>query len=1095
MLRYTDGDTAMRIFSLILALSFSLFAQPAQPAAAAAKSDDPWQSSTFAGFRLRPIGPALMSGRVLAIAVHPEHKATWYVAAASGGVWKTTNAGTSWTPVFQNEGSYSVGAITLDPKNPDTIWVGTGESNNQRSVSYGDGVYRSDDGGKSWRNVGLKSSGHVGRIVVDPRDSNVVYVAAYGPLWGPGGDRGLFKTSDGGRTWKRVLEISEHTGVGDVAMDPNNPDIILAAAHQRRRHVWTLIHGGPESALYKSTDAGATFRKVRVATGELGRIGLAFSPAKKGMVYARVEAAEGGGGVFRSTDSGESWEKRDTYAGLPMYYLNIVPDPNVADRVYLMDVFARVSDDGGRTWRNVGERAKHVDNHSYWIDPADSDHILNGSDGGVYESWDRGRLWRHMTNLSISQFYNVEVDNASPIYNVYGGTQDNSTLGGPSRTRGAQGATNADWFIVTGGDGFVSRIDPADPDIVYGESQYGGIVRLNRKTSQRVSIRPVEGKGEAALRFNWETPFLISPHSRTRLYLGSSRLHRSDDRGSSWTAVSPDLTRQVDRNKLPVMGRIWPPEALLKHASTSTYGNITAVSESRRREGLIYAGTDDGLIQVTEDGGKAWRKIDRFSGVPEVAGGMTGVYVQRVYASRHEVNTVYALFDNHQNADYKPYVLKSTDKGATWSSIAGDLPANGPALALAEDPVNPNMLFCGTEFGLHFTLDGGRKWIRLRNNLPVIAVRDLAIQERENDLVLATFGRGFYVLDDYSALRSLNTETFGKAAEVFPVKKATIFVQETGKGRGSQGEQLWMAENPPVGATFTFWLKDALKTRKAERIAAKKEATEYPPPAQLTAEVDEEAPQLLLTITGAAGKVVKRLTGPTTRGIHRVTWNLRGPAASAGGGRRSSDDDEEGASAASAGGGFVTPGVYKVSLAKRVGGVITPLGAERSFTVDAEPAAQVKPEEGMALTDFVSRVYHLQRQVTGALEAANTAKTKLGAAKRALLDSPADARLMDEAAALDRRLTEILRKLRGDETLRGLESGSPSSIQSRIGSAAFGTRNLTGAPTGTQQLNYQIASEEFAIEQPRLKSVLDDFKKFEQQLDAAGVPYTQGRFQ
>ncbi len=1059
------------------------------------------EAPDFGGLRLRAVGPALMSGRVVSIAVDPRHKSTWYVGVASGGVFKTTNAGTTWTPVFQNEGSYSVGVVTLDPKNPETVWVGTGESNNQRSVSYGDGIYRSDDGGRTWRNLGLKQSEHIGRIAIDPRDTNVVYVAAVGPLWASGGDRGLYKTIDGGKTWTKALDISADTGVTDVAIDPNNPDVILAAAHQRRRHVWTLIHGGPESALYKSTDAGKTFRKVRTGLpgGELGRIGLMFSPAQKGLVYARVEAADNGGGIYRSNDSGESWTKRNPFSGLPMYYAQVVADPAVADRLYMMDTMVRVSDDGGANIRNVGERSKHVDTHAWWIDPDDSDHIIAGCDGGVYETWDRGALWRHITNLSITQFYNVEVDNASPVYNIYGGTQDNSTIGGPSRTQRVQGSTNGDWFIVTGGDGFVARIDPTDPDTVYGESQYGGLVRYNRRTSERVSIRPVEGKGEPALKFNWESPYIISPHAPTRLYFGANRVFRSDDRGNSWTAVSPDLTRQSNRDQFPVMGKIWPPEAIAKHQSTSTFGNITALAESRKQEGLIYAGTDDGLVQVTENGGKTWRKIDKIAGLPDLASiGDIGVYVQRLAPSKHDANTVYALFDNHKNGDFKPYIFKSVDRGRTWASIAANLPENGPTLAFAEDHVNPNLLFVGTEFGLYTSVDGGKQWVRLKNNLPTIAVRDLAIQERENDLAIATFGRGFYILDDYTPLRHWKPETAQKPAELFPVKKTTLFVPDTGRNRGSQGEQLWMAENPPFGATFTYWLKEGLKSKKQRRTDAAKQAEKdkktlpYPSPAELTAEADEEAPQILLTITDSSNKVVKRITGPSAKGLQRVTWNLRGPAASGGTGQRGFFDENESAQI-NAGGAYVRPGTYKVALASRVDGVIQPLNAEQTFVVEADPAALVRPEDHRLMTEFQQKAVRLQRAVSGAMDSANEANTRLGAMRRALLDSPAETKLIDQAAALQKRLTAILRSLRGDETLRGLESGSPSSIQSRASSAVQGSRNLLGAPTGTQEMNYRVALEEFTAEQPKLKGLLDDLKRFEQQLDAAGVPWTSGR--
>ncbi|HYP52917.1 MAG TPA: hypothetical protein VEQ42_05220, partial [Pyrinomonadaceae bacterium] len=504
--------------------------QPQRPA-------DPMSAPTFMGLRLRLVGPAFTSGRIGDIAVHPTDPSHYYVAVASGGVWKTTNNGATWTPVFDREGSYSIGTVVLDPKNPLTVWVGTGENNSQRSVSYGDGVYRSDDGGKTWRNLGLKASEHISKIVIDPRDSNTVYVAAQGPLWGPGGDRGLYKTTDNGKTWKKILEISENTGVTDVVQDPNNPDTLYASAYQRRRHVWTLINGGPESAIHKSTDGGATWTRLRAGlpTVDMGRIGLAISPVDTNVIYATVEAADRRGGIYRSSDRGGSWERRNDYDTTAMYYGEIFADPKDVDRIYLPNVFMMVSDDGGRTLRRLGERSKHVDNHVIWINPANTNHYFVGSDGGLYESYDRGATWIFKQNLPVTQFYDVAVDNQTPFYNVYGGTQDNFSVGGPSRTRSASGITNADWFVTQGGDGFRTQVDPTDPNIVYAESQYGGLVRFDRRTGERMGIQPQVGRGEEPVRWNWDTPFIISPHKHTRLYFAANKLFRSEDRGDSWT--------------------------------------------------------------------------------------------------------------------------------------------------------------------------------------------------------------------------------------------------------------------------------------------------------------------------------------------------------------------------------------------------------------------------------------------------------------------------------------------------------------------------------------------------------------------------------
>jgi hypothetical protein len=655
---------------------------------------------------------------------------------------------------------------------------------------------------------------------------------------------------------------------------------------------------------------------------------------------------------------------------------------------------------------------------------------------------------------------------------------------------------NNDWWVITGGDGFVARVDPNDPNIVYGESQYAGIVRLDRRTGERVGIKPVEGKEDEANKYNWETPFIISPHNPQRLYLGANRLYRSDDRGNSWKPVSPDLTRKTDRNQLPVMGRVWPPDAVAQHQSTATWGNISSVTESRKKEGMLIAGTDDGNVQVSLDGGANWRKSEHPPGLPDYNG--YGVYVQRVYAGKTSEDVAYSLYENSKNGDFKPYIYKSTNRGLSWTSIAGDLPANGMTLAFAEDPVNPNLLFVGTEFGLYFTVNGGQKWIRLKNNLPTIPVRDLVIQERESDLVMATFGRGFYVLDNFAPLRAMTADVFQKDAQIFATKTAMIEVPDISKARGSQGEQLWTGENPPSGAVITYWIKTTpqsvrQKRQEATRAAeARKAAPPYPTQTELTAVVDEEAPQTFLTITDTAGKVVRRMTVPGTRGIHRFAWDLRGVAATmpTAGGRGGGG----GFGGGNAVGPFVAPGTYRAALSRRVGGATTALGEGQTITVTADPNATLTPAQRTMATEYQDKVAKLQRAFTGALEQANNMKTRTTAIRRAIADSAADIKLLDEAVRFDRRVTESLRALRGNETLRGLESGAPSTIQSRVNSAAAGARSLTGAPTGTQQMNYTVANDELNAEAAKLRALESDLRRFEQQLEAAGVPYTPGRW-
>jgi len=1057
---------------------------------------EPLSAPTFEGLTLRGIGPAFISGRVADLAVDPRHPAIWYVAAASGGVWKTANAGTTFEPIFDGEGSYSIGCVTVDPNDSLVVWVGTGENNSQRSVAYGDGVYKSIDGGHHWHNLGLKSSEHLARILVDPRNSDVVYVAAQGPLWASGGDRGLYKTTDGGKSWKRVLFVSDDTGVTDLVMDPRNPDVLYAAAYQRRRHVWTLIDGGPESAIYKSRDAGASWQKLSngLPKEDMGRIGLAVSPADPEVVYATIEAARGASGFYRSGDAGASWEKRSgTIASSPQYYQHVIADPKVVDRVYLVDTLNKVTDDGGKTFRPLGEAAKHVDNHALWIDPANTDHLLATCDGGVYQSWDRAATWEWMPNLPLAQLYRGDVDYALPFYNVVGGAQDNGSVVGPSRSTTVNGISNREWVATNGGDGFVSRVDPEDPNTIYTESQEGGVVRHDRRTGIVVDIQPQPGSGEPALRFNWDSALILSPFSHTRLYLGANRLYRSDDRGDSWRPLSPDLTRQVDRNKLKVMGRVWGVDTVAKNASTSFYGNIVSLTESPKKEGLIYLGTDDGLIQVTDDDGAHWRKLDRFPGVPE------NTYVANLTASRHDANTVFAAWDNHKMGDFKPYLARSTDRGATWTSIAGNLPARGTVYGFAEDHVDKDLLFAGTEFGVYFTLDGGKKWIQLKGDMPTIAVRDIAIQRRESDLVLATFGRGFYLLDDYSALRAVDAKVLAQPAVLFPVKKASLYVEIAplgGYGKGFLGASFYAAPNPPFGAVFTYYLEDEIKSRKERRHEAEEKAAKagkdvfYPSWEELRAEDREEPPAVEWTVTDEEGHVIRHGTGPVKAGLHRVAWDLRFPASvPAGTPSHPAEGDYEGPPK----GPLVAPGTYKVSIAQRVDGVLTPLGQPQTFAVEAVENPAAKPEDRAAELAFERKVARLQRAVLGAVKSAEEAEHRLDLIDKALLDTPApDAKLIEEARALRLRLKDLYEKIAGDKVIAEHHEPAPPAILQRLQtSISWGTMT---APTRTQEDAYRFAGQAFAPVLEGLRQLVEvDLKRLEDQLEAAGAPWTPGR--
>ncbi len=1088
--------------SFVASLIFVITVSWSPPAGATQESEDSekrMNAETFKGLALRNIGPAFMSGRIADLVIHPQDESVWYVAVGSGGVWKTVNAGTTWTPVFDEQASYSIGCLGVDPGNPNVIWVGTGEDVGGRHVGYGDGIYRSDDGGKSWQNMGLADSEHISRIIVSADDSDVIYVAAQGPLWRKGGDRGFFKSSDGGKSWKKTLGDDDWTGVTDIVVDPRDPNRVYAATWQHHRNVAAYMGGGPKTAIYRSDDGGESWKKLEggLPEGSKGKIGLAVSFQQPDVIYADIELNRRTGGLFRSTDRGNSWEKRsDAVSGGtgPHYYQELYASPHHFDRIYLMDASMQFSVDGGKTFQRINRQHRHGDNHALAFKNSDPDYIMVGTDGGVYESFDLAQNWRYIENLPVTQFYKVAVDDAEPFYNIYGGTQDNSTQGGPSRTDNVHGIQSSDWRVVLDWDGHQPATEPGNPDIIYAERQEGNLSRVDMSTGEVVDIQPQPGADEDYERFNWDSPILVSPHKSTRIYFASQRLWRSDNRGDEWTAVSGDLTRNQDRITLPIMGRRQSWDSPWDFGAMSNYNTITSVSESPQVEGLIYVGTDDGLVQVTGDGGGSWRSVEVGSmpGVPATA------FVNDIKADLHDANTVYIALDNHKFGDLSPYLLRSLDRGATWTSIRGDLPDRTLVWRVVQDHVDSELLFAATEFGIYFSVNAGGTWVKLTGGVPTISFRDLAIQRRENDLVGASFGRGFFVLDDYSALRSVSEEQLAAEGTLFPTRKAWWYIPRSHLSfddeKGSQGASHYVAPNPDFGALFTYYLRDGLQTKEQIRQSGEKakiESGEDIPFSGWDAvrdEIAEPAPRIWIIVKDSGGNTVRRVSGPIEKGMHRAAWDLRHPAPDALGLRSTSQP-----SGPEPAGLLAAPGSYSATLVKEVGGEITTLGAPITFEVvplreGALPGSS--PSEAAAFwrayEDAVRTASAVNRSLSNELARVEAMKTALSRAPAA----PGD---------LDVRLNRLRQKLQGlEETLFGnaakrqVGQKSRPNVGSRLFAVQRGVQNSTYGPTPTHRKSLEIADAQLQQIKSELEEARAESAALGEALLEAGAPWVEG---
>jgi len=1055
----------------------------------------PMSADTFEGLVLRNIGPAFRSGRISDLLIHPSVESLLYAAAGSGGVWKSVNAGTTWTPIFDDQGSYSIGCLAADPANPHVLWVGTGENGGSRHFGYGDGVYRTDDGGKSWENMGLRDSEHIGKVIVSAENSDIIFVAAQGPLWSKGGDRGFFKSSDGGKSWKKTLGDEDWTGVTDIVVDPRDPDRVYAATWQRHRNVAAYMGGGLNSGIYRSDDGGETWKQLTegLPEGSMGKIGLAISFQRPDVVYAAIELNRRMGGVFRSTDRGNTWEQQsDAVAGAtgPHYYQELYTSPHRFDQLYLVDEYLQVSLDGGKTFEPVNFEHRHGDSHALAFKSSDPDYIMVGDDGGIYESFDQADTWRFIENLPLTQFYKVAVDDAEPFYFIYGGTQDNGTLRGPSRTDSVNGVQNMDWQKILGWDGHQPATEPGNPDIVYAQRQQGVLSRIDVSTGEAMDIQPQPGPDEDHERFNWDAPILVSPHSSTRLYVASHRLWRSDNRGDEWRPVSGDLTRNQDRMDMPIMGRRQSWDSSWDLDSMSNYNTITSLSESPLVEGLIYMGTDDGLLQISEDGGSSWRTVEVGSmpGVPDSA------YVNDLKADLHDADTVYVALDNHKYGDFTPFLLKSVNRGKSWSSIRGDLPDRTLVWRIVQDHVEPALLFVGTEFGIFFSPNGGDAWVELTGGVPTISFRDLAIQKRENDLVGASFGRGFFVLDDYTALRSVSAERLANAeAILFPTRTAWWYIQRD-TGDGLIGHNRYVAPNPDFGATFTYYLRDELETKEQHRMRREQPFLEgaddipFPGWEAVADEMKEPDPAIWVIVRDSDGNTVRRVKGPMKQGMNRVAWDLRYPAPEAVKLKsKASPFDREPT------GMLAAPGRYSAILAKEVDGEVTTLSTSVHFEVvplregvlpgnshDDASAFWRAYEDTVRLSSAVNRMLEVE---LARIEGMQTALS------RATIE-PGD---LDERLRLLRiTLQELEERLYGNRAKRQVGEKMKPTAGDRLSSVRLGMVQSTYGPTATHRQALSIASDQLRQARKDLEAARLEANALGQRLLEAGAPWVEG---
>ncbi|MHC6646219.1 WD40/YVTN/BNR-like repeat-containing protein [Alteromonas sp. HB246098] len=1051
--------------------------------------DGIFNSATFKAMELRNIGPAYMSGRIADIAIDQNNPSTWYTAVGSGGVWKTTNAGTTWEPIFDDQPVYSIGDVTIAPSNSNIIWVGTGENNGGRHISFGDGVYKSLDGGQTWKNMGLSKSEHVSDIIIHPTNPDIVWVSAQGPLWSGGGERGLYKTTDGGETWKQVLKPADKwTGVTSLLIDPRNPDKLYAATWARQRSIGAYVGTNEGAGIHTSNDGGETWTELKTGLpkGNMGKIGMAISSMNPDVIYATIETDNRGGGFYRSADQGASWTKMSDEVGGgtgPHYYQEIFADQHQFDRVYIASNYSKVSDDGGKTWTPINTKRKHVDDHAMAFHPTDPDFVLMGSDGGIYMSHDRMANWRFMANLPLTQFYKVAPDDSKPFYKIYAGAQDNSTQGGPSRTMREEGIKNKDWFLTLGGDGHGPAVEPGNPDIMYSQWQQGNLTRVDMKTREGVYIKPQPLPGDPAERYNWDAPINVSAHDPARIYFASQRVWRSDDRGDSWTPVSGDLTKNGNRMHSPLMGRTWSVEAGWDLYAMTEFHTIANFAESPVDENILWAGTDDGIIQVTTNGGKSWKKIE----LDDIRGIPANSYVNDIRADLFDPNTVYVALDNHKYGDYKPYLIKSTNLGKSWTSLAEDLPEKHLVWRIVQDHVNKDLLFIGTEFGVFFSVDGGKDWVELDGGMPTISTRDVKIQRRENDLVAGTFGRGIYILDDYAPLRSLTEKSMQQDAILFGPSRPVKWFQLDDNHTDSDGDDRFVAENPEHGATFTYYLKDSLLTAKEKRQEAEKKLIEdkkypkYPSWEAVEAENQEAAPAVYVEVRDSDGDVIKRIEGKVNKGLHRITWDMKHTSTSPLTDKESKDR-----------GLMALPGTYTATLFKRVNAEVTPLSEPVSFELKPIVQGALEGATYEEIASYSDKVSDAQKRALSSTTVLTQIKDTMALLRTAIDRTPNDvAKLEAQFAAIQDEINEVSRAFYGLKS-RDKMGIKPANIMSRLRYA----RSALGSSYGpTQQHKDQLsyAQDSLGSVVTRISSLQNTaVPKLQQAVVDAGGPWTTG---